>query len=174
MLRHPWTLFHREYTEYAKFLDISEKEAKKDMEQVFEESIKQEFIADDGISDEGLAQYIELMKQVDNLAKYEVKDAKKTDDGDYTVKVQVEPSDVYQTLEQSFTEVSNEKIEQGLDPTYPDVFSAVLTESVKKSIGKNTYREASTVEVKVTKDESSAYDLDEPEMDKLREALFPN
>lgn len=167
-------VFHGEYAEYAKFLDISEKEAKKNMEQEFEESIKQEFTAEDGISEEGLAQYIELMKQVDNLAKYEVKDAKKTDDEDYIVKVQVEPSDVYQTLEQSSMDVSNEKIEQGLVPTDPDVFAAVLTESVQKSIDKNTYGKAATIEVKVTKDESGAYGLDEAEMDKLKEALFPD
>lgn len=167
-------VFHGEYTEYAKFLDISEKEAKKNMEQEFEESIKQEFTAEDGISEEGLAQYTELMRQVDNLAKYEVKEAKKTDDGDYIVKVQVEPSDVYQTLEQSSTEVSNEKIEQGLEPTDPDVFASVLTESVQKSIDKNTYGKATTIEVKVTKDESGSYGLDETEMDKLREALFPD
>lgn len=166
--------YHGEYAEYAKFLNISEKETKKNMKQEFEESIKQEFTAEDGISEEGLVQYIEQMKQVDNLAKYEVKDARKTDDGDYIVKVQVEPSDVYQTLEQSSTDVSNEKIEQGLEPTDPDVFATVLTESVQKSIEKNTYGKASTVEVKVTKDESGVYGLDEPEMDKLREALFPD
>lgn len=167
-------VYHGEYAEYAKFLDISEKEAKKNMEQEFEESIKQEFTAEDGISEEGLAQYTELMRRVDNLAKYEVKEAKKTDDGDYIVKVQVEPSDIYQTLEQSSTEVSNEKIEQGLEPTDPDVFASVLTESVQKSIDKNTYGKAATIEVKVTKDESGSYGLDETEMDKLGEALFPN
>ncbi len=167
-------IFHGEYAEYAKFLNTSEEKTKKNMEQQFEESIKQEFTDDYSISEEGLAQYIELMKQVGNLAKYEVKDEKKTHDEDYIVKVQLEPSDVYQTLEQSSTEVSNEKIEQGLAPAAPDVFAAVLTESVQKSIDKNTYGKAFTVEVKVTKDESGAYGLDEPEMDKLREALFPN
>lgn len=166
--------YHGEYAEYAKFLGISEKDAKKNMEQEFEESIKLEFTADDGISEEGLAQYIELMRRVDNLAKYEVKEAKKADDGDYIVKVQVEPSDVFQTLEQSSTDVSNEKIEQGLEPTDPDVFSSVLAESVQKSIDKNTYGKASTVEVKVTKDESNFYGLEDLEIDKLREELFPN
>jgi len=34
----------------------------------------------------------------------------KEEDGVYTVSVQVEPSNVFQTLQQSSTEVSNEKI----------------------------------------------------------------
>lgn len=54
----------------------------------------------------------------------------KEEDGVYTVSVQVEPSNVFQTLQQSSTEVSNEKIKQGLDGNDPEVFAAVLTESV--------------------------------------------
>ena len=61
----------------------------------------------------------------------------KEEDGVYTVSVQVEPSNVFQTLQQSSTEVSNEKIKQGLDGNDPEVFAAVLTESVQKSLEKN-------------------------------------
>ena len=53
------------------------------------------------------------------------------EDGVYTVSVQVEPSNVFQTLQQSSTEVSNEKIKQGLDGIDPVVFAAVLSESVQ-------------------------------------------
>ena len=63
----------------------------------------------------------------------------KEEDGVYTVSVQVEPSNVFQTLQQSSTEVSNEKIKQGLDENDPEVFAAVLTESVQKSLEKNSY-----------------------------------
>lgn len=167
-------VFHEEYAEYAKLLEISQEEAKKDMEQEFEESIRQELTADDAISEEGIVKYIEIMKQADNLAKYEVKDAKEADDGNYIVKVQIEPSDIYQTLEQSLTDVGNEKMAQELDPTNPDVFGAILTESMQKSIDNNTYGKAVTIEVTVTKGESNVYSLDEPEIEKLREAMFPD
>ena len=63
-----------------------------------------------------------------------VKDAKKDEDGNYTVKVKVKPSDIYQTLEQSATEVSKEKIDQGLKEDDPKVFASVLTESIQESI----------------------------------------
>ena len=61
--------------------------------------------------------------------------------------IQREPSDVFQTLQQSSTEVSNEKIKQGLDGNDPEVFAAVLTESVQKSLEKNSYGKTVTVRV---------------------------
>ena len=69
--------FHQEYKEYATFLDISVKEAKENLEQDFQEQIEQEFAGKDQITEEGIAEYAQMMSQVRNLAKYEVKDAKK-------------------------------------------------------------------------------------------------
>ena len=165
--------FHQEYKEYATFLDISEKEAKENLEQDFQEQIEQEFAGTDQITEEGIAEYAQMMSQVRNLAKYEVKDAKKDEDGNYTVKVKVEPSDIYQTLEQSATEVSKAKIEQGLKEDDPKVFASVLTESIQKSIDRNTYGKAQTVEVAVKKDASGEYVLDDTELDKLEAVMFP-
>ena len=97
----------------------------------------------------------------------------KEEDGVYTVSVQVEPSNVFQTLQQSSTEVSNEKIKQGLDGNDPEVFAAVLTESVQKSLEKNRYGKAVTVNVSVEKDNSGKYGLLDTEMNKLEAAMFP-
>lgn len=55
--------------------------------------------------------------------------------------IQREPSDVFQTLQQSSAEVSKEKIAHGMKETDPGVFASVLTESVQKSIDKNSYGE---------------------------------
>ena len=165
--------FHQEYKEYATFLEISEKEAKENLEQDFQEQIEQEFAGTDQITEEGIAEYAQMMSQVRNLAKYEVKDAKKDEDGNYTVKVKVEPSDIYQTLQQSATEVSKEKIDQGLKEDDPKVFASVLTESIQKSIDRNTYGKAQNVEITVKKDASGAYVLDDTELDKLEAVMFP-
>ena len=119
--------YHGEYKDYANLLEISEKDAKKEIEE----------------------------------------------DGVYTVSVQVEPSNVFQTLQQSSTEVSNEKIKQGLDGNDPEVFASVLTESVQKSLEKNKYGKAVTVKVSVEKDNSGKYGLSDTEMNKLEVAMFP-
>ena len=110
--------YHGEYKDYANLLEISEKDAKKEIEEDFNESIQQQFDDSDNITDKGIADYAEKLTEVKKLAKYKVQDVKE-EDGVYTVSVQVEPSNVFQTLQQSSTEVSNEKIKQGLDGNDP-------------------------------------------------------
>ena len=96
--------YHGEYKDYANLLEISEKDAKKEIEEDFNESIQQQFDDSDNITDKGIADYAKKLVEVKKLAKYKVQDEKKDEDGVYTVSVQVEPSNVFQTLQQSFTE----------------------------------------------------------------------
>ena len=138
--------YHREYADYANLMEISEEE---------------------------IAAYTEKMAEVKKLAKYKVQDEKKDEDENYTVSVKVEPSDVFQTLQQSSAEVSKEKIAQGMKETDPGVFASVLTESVQKSIDKNSYGAPVTVTVKVEKNHSGTYELSETERSKLGTAMFP-
>ena len=165
--------YHGEYKDYANMLEISEKDAKKEIEEDFNESIQQQFDDSDNITDKGIADYAKKLVEVKKLAKYKVQDEKKDEDGVYTVSVQVEPSNVFQTLQQSSTEVSNEKIKQGLDGNDPEVFASVLTESVQKSLEKNSYGKTVTVKVSVEKDNSGKYGLSDTEMNKLEAAMFP-
>ena len=164
--------YHGEYKDYANLLELSEKDAKKEIEEDFNESIQQQFDDSDNITDKGIADYAKKLVEVKKLAKYKVQDVKE-EDGGYTVSVQVEPSNVFQTLQQSSTEVSNEKIKQGLDGNDPEVFASVLTESVQKSLEKNKYGKAVTVKVSVEKDNSGKYGLSDTEMSKLEAAMFP-
>ena len=87
--------------------------------------------------------------------------------------IQREPSDVFQTLQQSSAEVSKEKIAHGMKETDSGVFASVLTESVQKSIDKNSYGDPVTVTVKVEKNHSRTYELSETERSKLETAMFP-
>ena len=165
--------YHGEYKDYANLLEISEKDAKKEIEEDFNESIQQQFDYSDNITDKGIADYAKKLVEVKKLAKYKVQDEKKDEDGNYTVSVKVEPSDVFQTLQQSSAEVSKEKIVQGMKETDPGVFASVLTESVQKSIDKNSYGAPVTVTVKVEKNHSGTYELSETERSKLETAMFP-
>ena len=164
--------YHGEYKDYANLLEISEKDAKKEIEEDFNESIQQQFDDSDNITDKGIADYAEKLTEVKKLAKYKVQDVKE-EDGAYTVSVQVEPSNVFQTLQQSSAEVSKGKIAQGMKETDPGVFASVLTESVQKSIDKNSYGEPVSVTVKVEKNHSGTYELSETERSKLETAMFP-
>ena len=165
--------YHGDYKDYANLLEIPEKDAKKEIEEDFNESIQQQFDDSDNITDKGIADYAKKLVEVKKLAKYKVQDEKKDEDGNYTVSVKVEPSDVFQTLQQSSAEVSKEKIAQGMKETDPGVFASVLTESVQKSIDKNSYGAPVTVTVKVEKNHSGTYELSETERSKLETAMFP-
>ena len=165
--------YHGDYKDYANLLEISEKDAKKEIEEDFNESIQQQFDDSDNITDKGIADYAKKLVEVKKLAKYKVQDEKKDEDGNYTVSVKVEPSDVFQTLQQSSAEVSKEKIAQGMKEKDPGVFASVLTESVQKSIDKNSYGAPVTVTVKVEKNHSGTYELSETERNKLETAMFP-
>jgi uncharacterized protein YbjQ (UPF0145 family) len=165
--------YHREYTDYANLMEISEEDVKKQVEEDFNESIRQQFASSDNITEEEIAAYTEKMAEVKKMAKYKVQDEKKDEDGNYTISVKVEPSDVFQTLQQSSAEVSKEKIAQGMKETDPGVFASVLTESVQKSIDKNSYGAPVTVTVKVEKNHSGTYELSETERSKLETAMFP-
>ena len=165
--------YRGDYKDYANLLEISEKDAKKEIEEDFNESIQQQFDDSDNITDKGIADYAKKLVEVKKLAKYKVQDEKKDEDGNYTISVKVEPSDVFQTLQQSSAEVSKEKIAQGMKETDPGVFASVLTESVQKSIDKNSYGAPVTVTVKVEKNHSGTYELSETERSKLETAMFP-
>ena len=154
--------YHGNYADYANLMEISEKDVKKQIEEDFNESIRQQFASSDNITEEEIVAYTEKMAEVKKLAKYKVQDVKE-EDGVYTVSVQVEPSNVFQTLQQSSVEVSKEKIAQGMKETDPGVFASVLTESVQKSIDKNSYGAPVTVTVKVEKNHSGTYELSETE-----------
>ena len=91
--------YHGDYKDYANLLEISEKDAKKEIEEDFNESIQQQFDDSDNITDKGIADYAKKLVEVKKLAKYKVQDEKKDEDGNYTVSVKVEPSDVFQTLQ---------------------------------------------------------------------------
>ena len=165
--------YHGEYKDYANLLELSEKDAKKEIEEDFNESIQKQFDDSDNITDKGIADYAKKLVEVKKLAKYKVQDEKKDEDGNYTVSVKVEPSDVFQTLQQSSAEVSKEKIAQGMKETDSGVFASVLTESVQKSIDKNSYGAPVTVTVKVEKNHSGTYELSETERSKLETVMFP-
>lgn len=79
--------YHGEYKDYANLLEISEKDAKKEIEEDFNESIQQQFDDSDNITDKGIADYAEKLTEVKKLAKYKVQDVKE-EDGVYTVSVE--------------------------------------------------------------------------------------
>ena len=112
------------------------------------------------ISEEEIATYTEKMAEVKKLAKYKVQDEKKDEDGNYTVSVKVEPSDVFQTLQQSSAEVSVPTAVAGVgiagtgvaiaDSALSNMFDVQIQKSSKKA-GTESNNESSSVPDKATR-----------------------
>lgn len=58
--------YHREYADYANLMEISEEDVKKQMEEEFNESIRQQFASSDNITEEEIVAYTEKMAEVKN------------------------------------------------------------------------------------------------------------
>ena len=61
--------YHGEYKDYANLLELSEKDAKKEIEEDFNESIQKQFDDSDNITDKGIADYTEKLTEVKKLYK---------------------------------------------------------------------------------------------------------
>ena len=126
-------------------------------------------------TEEEKQEYKDMLVKIDNLAKYEVKEAKEDKDGNFTVTIEVTPSDVYQTLEDNSTAVAQEMMDQGQDVSQADasMFQDLLIQSMQKSIDGNTYGDTTTIEIAVTKDSDGQYGISDSDMEKISTALFP-
>ena len=166
--------YHEEYAEYAKFRDLSEEEAAKEIEDNRVALAEQELEAIGEATEEEVSAYVESTKMIEKLAKYEVKEAKKQEDDSYIVTVEVTPSMVYQDLEEHSAAVTQEMIDAGNSPLDSDqAFFELLNKSIARAVENNEYGDPTTFEVKVTADESGAYGIEEAQMADLQDALFP-
>ncbi len=166
--------YHEEYGAYAEFRNISKEEAQKEIEDNRISLAEQELSVIGDATDEEIATYVESVKSMEKLASYEVKSAEKQEDDSYVVTVEITPSLVYQKLEEVSAEITMEMIADGKNPMESNsTFYELLNESVKKAIEVNEYGDATTIEVKVAKDDDGAYGISEEDMQAIEDALFP-
>lgn len=165
--------YHKEYKGYATFRQLSEEEAEKEIVDSINLQLELEIATVGGITEDGKERYKELSAEIDKLAKYEVTEAKKRDDGSYIVTVSVEPSNVFQIMEQVLTDVANEMMGQGATLESDEEFTEYLLEGMRRCIDQNAYGEAQTVEVAVSADDSGAYGISEEDMQLLQDTMFP-
>ena len=151
--------YKQKYDEYAKARGISEKDAKAEIEDTLDEQVDTELSGLEALGDfteEEKQEYKDMLVKIDNLAKYEVKEAKEDKDGNFTVTIEVTPS-------------------QGQDVSQADasMFQDLLIQSMQKSIDGNTYGDTTTIEIAVTKDSDGQYGISDSDMEKISTALFP-
>ena len=156
--------YKQKYDEYAKARGISEKDAKAEIEDTLDEQVDTELSGLEALGDfteEEKQEYKDMLVKIDNLAKYEVKEAKEDKDGNFTVT--------------NSTAVAQEMMDQGQDVSQADasMFQDLLIQSMQKSIDGNTYGDTTTIEIAVTKDSDGQYGISDSDMEKISTALFP-
>lgn len=164
--------YREEYGVYADYVGLSEEEVKKQQDYEFQEVINQQFTGDEGFSEEQIAAYTDIVRKAYKLAKYEVLEEKKDEDGNYIVTVKTEPAYVFTTVGENIAKAAQEKETQGQDIQEPEVLSSILIEGVQTSIDNNIYGEAVTFEVRVTKNDSGAYGLSKAELNHIEMSMF--
>lgn len=163
-------LYMRDYEEYAQQVGISVEEAQSDMEGQVDESLESAFAGETLTSEEDRQAYRDTMIEIYSLAKYEVTGSEEND-GDYIVTVSVQPSSIFEDLENGFTEVITEKVSDGSFEQSKTI--AYLNEYLKQRIAENVYGEATEIQVNVTGDENHVYTIPEEDLTSIEGALFP-
>lgn len=168
--------YHHEYTEYAKYRDISEADAKEELEKELDTQVDAELSELDDMgafSETEKEEYKTMIEKIQGLASYEVTDASKDKSDNFSVTLKLTPSNVYQTIEDNMTTVAQEMAEQEIDITEASNFQALLIDSIQTSIDGNVYGKPVTINIKLTKDSDDAYGISDADMQKINETLFP-
>lgn len=116
------------------------------------------------ITEEEMAQYIQMEADIRAKVQYEVKDAVKDEDGNYTVDVQITPIPAYDNLSTVFTDKLTAAVQNG---TPEDKYMSVFLESFQECIDSAVAGEPVTFTFHVTGEKSGnqmIYSVSEEEM----------
>lgn len=161
--------YHGEYAAHAEDVGESEEDIKNEIEASNLE-VAQQALAQSGFTatDEELQEYIDLIEEGYSKVEYEVQEAVKDDNDNYTVDVVVTPVGLLDSLEEIFTEKLQEAVNNGADESE---YMAVFNESVKESIEQAEPYEPQTVTLNVswTEDEDGnhVYAVNESDLNTL-------
>lgn len=166
-----------------KFMELT-KASKEDAEKVYTDNLEQAASMLDfmNLSDELTASYNDYMKKVLAKTKYNVLEAKETDDG-FEVDVEVEPLKAFDGAVEAITKKTEEYVaeitEQVLngeeEPTEEEITAVIfeyLMEHLNSNLNTPQYSEKVTVTVNVEKNDDGLYQITEKSMEELDTALI--
>lgn len=165
-----------EFKEYIKQTDSTEEEAEKLYEESIDETMSAEGFQELGMSDELLADYRQLCKDLAKQAKYSIGDAKETDNG-FEVTVTVEPFNGFEGIEDKFNEVVAAEAEK-IDPsTSAEEINELLFQKMydlmAEAVANPTYGETTTVTLHVVADSEGVYSIPDDDLTTIDTTLFP-
>ena len=163
-------LYMGDYEEYADQVGISVEEARSDIEGQLDDSLESAFVGDTVTSDDDKQAYKDVVVEIYKLVKYEVVGSEEKD-GDYVVTVSVQPSNVFEDLDEGFTAMITEAVADGDFDESQTI--AYLNQYLEQRKAENEYGEAEEIQVNVTGDENNVYTIPEEDLTNIEGALFP-
>lgn len=163
-------IYHRECGAYADMLHVSEAQAEEEIEKTFQGNMETAFSGDINTSDADREAYIDAVREIYKLARYEVTDSEEKEDG-FAVTVCVEPCIVFENLEEGVTEKMTQALENGSYTEEKTV--SYITEYLNEALEENEYGEKTDIEVNVTMNKEGVWQISEDDLLKLEDALFP-
>lgn len=156
--------FHREYDTYAKMIGLSVEEAKGQMEEEFNESLRTSMKeAGIPITDAEMEEYLKLEAEIRAKVKYEVKSAKKDGDDNFVVDVVITPIPAYEKLEAKYSEKLIAAVQNG---AAENEYMGIFLEAMKDCIANVEAGETVTTSLHVKweeKNNQKVYNIDEKE-----------
>ena len=156
--------YKAEVKKYAKITETTEKEAKKEYETNLDTIMKEAGFDDTGVSDELKADYRSMFEKMLKSANYKVKEAKETEDDEFTVTVEVCPFTAFSTVSDE-TIPSDEELNEAIMRKMYEIMSAKLADP--------TYGDKMEKEVHVKVNKDGAYYIPNDDLTAVDDALFP-
>lgn len=161
--------YRGEYAKHAEDVGESEEAVREELEGN-NLDIARSALSVSGINatDEEIDEYVNLILDGYRMIEYEVQEAVKDEDDNFTVDVIVTPVGLLDDLEAIFTEKLTEAVKNGVDESG---YMAVFNESVKESIANAKTYDPQTVTLHVTYTEDAdgnhVYEVNETDLTKL-------
>lgn len=168
---------HGEFEEYAK---ITNSEVS-DVENLYNSFLDTDlsFLKVYNADDETQTKFRELFIKLYKNTKYEVGEATKESDGSYTVPVKVYKMDVFKNvmanIEADMQAWAEGQVSTGNTPSTDDIYAYVLDymyDAISKEVDAPQYEEPVDKTIKVAKDSSNAYSIDQNELQSLLESMI--
>lgn len=173
-----------EFTEASEIMGVSEYELSRDYEESVDQFVYSYFTAGyEELNDYTLYEYGTLIKEIFNVMKYDVEEAKKEEKNEYEVSVVIRPVDLFLNYTKDLQEAAAE-IEKsaenggyvGSDEEKSEMmqydYLARSVELLKDSYLKMQYSDPETVLLKVSYETGKGFCIEEEEYGKLLEQFF--
>ncbi|MBE5923973.1 MAG: hypothetical protein E7271_05825 [Lachnospiraceae bacterium] len=168
---------HGEFEEYAKITNSEVSEVEDLYNSFLDTDLS--FLSVYKADDETKAKFRELFIKLYKNTKYEVGEATKDSDGNYTVPVKVYKMDVFKNvmanIESDMQTWAEAQVATGTTPSTDDIYAYVLDymyDAISKEVDAPQYEDPTDHTIKVSKNSSNAYEINQTELQNLLESMI--